>query len=298
MRGPDFIIAGAPKCGTTALYEYLQTHPSVFLTNPKEPHFYADDLGAHREVPTWREYEQLFAGVTSNHQAVGEASVWYMHSKVALKRVREELPNARLIVILRQPIDFLRSLHSDMVWICFDDEPDFEKAWDLQEERRAGHRIPSLCQVPWFLDYRTLGQLSVHMSRLLQLFPREQVKIMLFDDFKASPQRVYENVLEFLQLPSDGRNEFPRVNASKRNRLAWLARCQATVVRTLPRSCIQVGKKFGLGQLNRTVTRLNSQPSSPVPLRDEFRQRLLEEFRRDIDALSELIGRDLNHWKE
>ena len=297
MRGPNFIIAGAPKCGTTALYEYLQTHPRVFLTDPKEPHFFADDLGTHREVPTRDAYQRLFDGVTDEHLAVGEASVWYLHSQVALRRVREEFPDVRLVLILRQPIDFLRSLHSDLVWVCFEDEPDFETAWGLQEQRRAGERVPSLCQVPWFLDYRSVGQLSRHVSRLREIFPREQTQIMLFDDFKDSPQRVYENVLKFLEVPSDGRTEFPRVNAGKRSRLSWLARCQATVVRTLPRPCIQFGKRLGLGHLNRKVTQLNSQPAAPAPLSAEFRQRLVVEFQDDIEALADLLGRDLAHWK-
>jgi hypothetical protein len=297
MQLPNFIIAGAPKSGTTALYEYLQTHPQVFLTEPKEPLFYADDLGAHREIVTRTEYLNLYNMVPPEKQAIGEASVWYMHSSVAMARVKEEIPNARLVLMLRHPIDLIRSLHSDLLWICFETEQNLEKAWDLQDERRAGRGIPRLCQVPWFLDYRYIGQLGQHMTRLLKLFPLEQTKIFLFDDLKESPKRVYEEVLSFLGLPSDGRNEFPKVNAGKRNRLSWLARWQATVVRSLPRTWIQAGKRFGLGHLNRSVTRINSQPSTAVPLRPEFRQQLLTEFRDDINLLGDVIHRDLSHWQ-
>src|SRR4051794_4338919 len=116
MQLPNFMIAGAPKCGTTALYRYLQTHPQVFLTDPKEPHFYADDLAGHREVPTRENYLRLFDRVLPQHTAIGEASVWYMHSSDALQRIKAEMPQVRLVVMLRQPIDFLRSLHSDLVW--------------------------------------------------------------------------------------------------------------------------------------------------------------------------------------
>lgn len=298
MRGPTFIIAGAPKCGTTAIYEYLQTHPQVFLTDPKEPHFYADDLLTHREIRTRDDYERLFETTTPDKLAIGEASVCYMHSKVALPRVREEFPNVKLVILLRQPVDFLLSFHSDLVRICCEDESSFEKAWELQDERRASGRVPRLCQVPWFLDYRELGQFSRHLKRVLQLFPADQLKVMLFDDFKESPQRVYEAILEFIGVPSDGRTEFPRVNAARRNRFSWLARCQSTVVQTLPRQCIQFGKRLGLGQLNRTITDLNSKSTTTAPLREEFRRHLIEEFRDDIDALADLIGRDLNHWKK
>jgi hypothetical protein len=297
-RGPSFIIAGGPKCGTTAIYQYLSTHPRIFLTTPKEPHFYADDLGTHREVQTRSEYERLFRQVTAQHQAIGEASVCYMHSKVALPKVRAEFPDVKLIVVLRQPIDFLRSFHSDLVWICFEDEPDFEKAWHLQDERRAGRRIPPLCQVPWFLAYRELGQLSRHLARLLSVFPREQTKILLFDDFKESPQAIYESILQFIGVESDGRQDFPRVNAGKQSRLSWLARTQATIVQSLPRSWIQFGKRVGLGKMSRAVRQWNSRPNSPPPMRREFREHLLDEFSSDIDALSELLQRDLSHWKK
>src|SRR5262249_2501350 len=157
---------------------------------------------------------------------------------------------------LRQPVEMLRSLHSDMVWICFEDEPDFEKAWALQDERQSGQRVPRLCQVPWFLQYREVGRLAHHVTRLLNHFPREQVRFFLLDDLKESSERVYREALDFIGLSTDGRGTFPRANASKRNRLQWLARAQATVVRSLPRSCIQAGKRVGLGKLNRTVTRL------------------------------------------
>lgn len=296
MNLPNFIIAGAPKSGTTALYEYLQTHPQVYLTEPKEPHFFADDLGEHRQIVTRTEYANLFNCVSPQQQAIGEASVWYMHSSVAMPRVKEEMPDAKLVLMLRHPVDLIRSLHSDMLWICFENEANFEKAWELQDERRAGCNIPKLCQVPWFLDYRYIGQLGQHLSRLLKIYPREQTKIFLFDDLKESPKRVYEEVLRFLGLPSDGRQEFPRVNAGKKNRLSWLARWQATVVRSLPRSWIAAGKRMGLGHLNRSVTRINSQSTSAEPFRPEFREHLIEEFRDDINLLGETMQRDLSHW--
>jgi Sulfotransferase domain len=296
-RRPTFMIAGAPKCGTTALYEYLQTHPQVFLSDPKEPHFYSDDLGAHRSVFTRAEYDDLFAGAGPEHLAIGEASAWYLHSTVALPKVARELPDTKLIVMLRNPVDLLCSLHSDMVWICFENEPDFERAWSLQCERQAGRRVPTLCQVPWFLQYREVGRLSRHVRRLLEQFPREQVRFYLLDDLKDSAGRLYQDVLTFLRLPDDGRNAFPKVNASKRNRLQVLARMQSLVVRSLPRSCIQAGKLVGLGKLNRAITEVNCTEHRPTPPNDEFRRQLVQEFHDDVCELEELLGRNLDHWK-
>jgi hypothetical protein len=296
MPLPNFIIAGAPKCGTTALYRYLQTHPGVFLTEPKEPHYFAEDLAAHREVPGREAYLKLFEPVRPEQTAIGEASVWYMHSSHALERVKHELPEVKLVIMLRSPLEFVRSLHSDLVWICFDDEADFEQAWRLNEERRAGRRVPKLCQVPWFLDYERVGKLGEQVHRMLQIFPREQVQIMLLDDMKESPQRVYEETLAFLGLPSDGRTDFPRFNAGKQSRSRLLAACRAAVIRTLPRPVIEFGKKLGLNRASDALLRLNSKPANPAPLREEFRRDLIEVFRDDVGLLGELLGRDLNGW--
>jgi hypothetical protein len=184
-----------------------------------------------------------------------------------------------------------------LLWICFEDEPDFQSAWALQAERQAGRSVPPLCQVPWFLQYQELGRLGTRTRRLLSLFAPEQVRILLLDDLRESAGRVYENVLQFLGLKSDGRHEFPRVNASKRNRWQWLARMQSAIVRSLPRPCIQAGKRMGLGKLNRTITQLNCEEYRPLPPSDEFRRQLLGVFHDDICDLEEILKRKLDHWK-
>ena len=101
MRKPDFFIVGAPKCGTTALYEYLRPHPNVFMSTVKEPHFFAKDLGSYPHIKTDEEYAALFAGANEQHLRVGEASVYYLRSAVAIPNIREFNPDARLIAMFR-----------------------------------------------------------------------------------------------------------------------------------------------------------------------------------------------------
>lgn len=296
-REPTFMIVGGLKCGTTPLYEYLRAHPHVFLPPLKEPHFFAEDVGRHRCVFTRAEYNNLFAAARPQHQAVGEASASYLHSTDALPRIRRELPDTKLLVMLRQPAEMLTALHSDLVWICFEDEPDFERAWGLQAERQAGRSLSRLCQVPWFLQYRQLGQLGRQARRLLEIFPREQVQFFLRDDLQDSPEQVYHQALEFIGVAPDGRGEFPAAHAGKRNRLQWLARLQSSLVQSLPRSCIDAGKWIGLGKLNQALWSMNCEPRQPPPLRPEFRRQLTAEFHDDICDLEDLLGRNLDHWK-
>jgi hypothetical protein len=272
-------------------------HPRLFLCDPKEPHYFADDLLTHRTIVNQSDYLKLFQHAAPD-QLVGEASAWYLHSAVATAQLLQHRPDVKLIVMLRQPAELLPSLHSDLCWVCFEDETDFEKAWGLQAQRRRGELVPKLCQVPWFLQYSAIGSLGAHVERLLQHVQPDQVKFLLFDDFCKSTRLVYEDVLSFLDVPSDGRKEFPKVNASKRNRSAWLAKLRATVVQSLPRPIVNFGKQFGLGRLSHQIASWNT-TNRPTPrMRDELRREILAELSDDIDLLGQLIGRDLNHWKQ
>jgi hypothetical protein len=286
-----------PKCGTTALYEYLRDHPQIFLPSLKEPHFFSEELRAHRSVFSWKDYVKLFAGAGPAHRAVGEASPYYLPSRVALPRIRSQMKDARLIVMLRPPDAFLRSLHSDMCWICCDDQPDCEMAWRLQDQRQAGQSVPRLCPAPWMLHYRELASFGSHLRRCYELFRRDQVLVLLLEDLQKSPQAVYEKVLAFLGLETDCRSDFPRVNASKRNRSVLLARCYESIYQSLPRGAIRIGKQLGLGAVKRMLVRMNTQRSAPAEWRDGFRREVLRELDADIVELSRLLGRDLSHWR-
>jgi hypothetical protein len=126
--------------------------------------------------------------------------------------------------MFRNPIDMVYSFHSQLLYVAEEDEPDFEKAWRLQERRNRGLDLPPRSRGAFLLQYADLGRFGTQTERLLATFPREQVKLILFDDFAASPQAVYDQVIEFLEIPHDGRTEFPRINDNKRARVDWLRR--------------------------------------------------------------------------
>lgn len=298
VRLPNFVIAGAPKCGTTALYEYLRTHPSIFLPMPKEPQFFADDVGRHREVTRRQDYERLYAAAGPRHLAIGDASPWYMHSAVAMQRLSEELTrDLKIIIALRSPVEFVASLHSDLVWVCFENETDLARAWELQTARQQGEHIPGACLVPWFLQYRQLARFSPYVERVLRLYPREQLKVILLDDMKQSPAAVYGEVLDFLGVAPDGRSEFKQVNPASANRWPSLARWQSSLQYALPDWALRLGKGLGLGRINRSMKRLNTARRSRSAMLEELRQRMLAELMDDINRLEGLLDRDLSAWK-
>ena len=295
---PNFFLAGAPKCGTTALSEYLNSHPNVFMSYPKEPSYFADDLAPFRAVTTLCDYQALFKNRTRNHAAVGEASVWYLYSQNAMKRIREFNRNAKIILVFRDPIDFVQSIHSHFVFNFNEDRSDFIEAWQLQEERREGRHHPERCIAPQILQYRAMANFSHYLERVLTIFPKEQVRCVVFENFVANPREVYLDVLDFLRLPDDGRVNFPRVNEAKSHRskrLGSLLLCPPPLLRTSWRFL----KKACGPEISRVLDgaiRLNAIPTNRKPLPLEFRQQLAEEFRPSVAKLSRLMDRDLGFW--
>jgi hypothetical protein len=299
VKRPNFFIVGAGRSGTTALWRYLREHPRVFMPRVKEPRFFADDMpGLMNRVAALEDYLALFKDATDEHVAVGEASPQYLYSKTAIRKIRDFAPDARLVVMLRNPVDMAHSAHAECLYWFVEDEPDFERAWRLQARRRRGERVPAACTQVTVLLWEDMCRLGEQVGRLLDVFPREQVKLVLFEDFVADARRAYEDVLAFLRVPSDGRTDFPRVRSTRRHRLAPLGRLLVNP----PRGLAPV-RRFALAApvlrgLWESVTRLNTVEYERERLRPGFRSELVEAFREDVERLSRLLGRDLAHWHE
>jgi Sulfotransferase domain len=298
---PNFFIVGAPKCGTTALYEYLRPHPSIFMPKVKEPHFFAKDLGTYPFIKTLEDYTRLFAAAGSRHLRVGEASVYYLRSTVAIANIREFNPDARLIAMFRNPVDMLHSFHAQLLYVAEESESDFETAWRLQEQRSRGIGLPPRSRGAFLVQYRELGRFGTQTERLLSIFPREQVRLILYDDFAAAPQAVYDDVIEFLGIPHDGRTEFPRINEGKRARLDWLRDFYRKPPRPLRSAFRGLKRAVGgdsIGTVARKIVALNTIKERRRPLSPEFRAELVEAFRDEVALLGRLLERDLSHWME
>lgn len=296
---PNFFIVGAPKCGTTALYAYLRDHPRIFMPTVKEPHYFAKDLGSYPGIKTPEQYAAIFAGSTERHLRVGEASVYYLRSEVALPNIREFNPDAKIIAMFRNPVDMVHALHSQLLYVAEESESDFEAAWRLQERRSRGLDLPPGSRGAFLVQYAEVGRFGSQVQRLFSLFPRSQVKLILYDDFAADPRRVYEEVIAFLEVPSDQRTRFPRINDNKRTRVAWLgnfARKPPPALRTAVRRLKQAVGGEGLSAVKKRIVALNTVKERRPPLSPTFRAELVEAFRSEVDLLSRLMDRDLSHW--
>lgn len=298
MMLPNFFIVGAPKCGTTALSVYLGAHPQAFMCVPKEPAYFALDLPAIRAVKHWNEYEALFRDASETHLAVGEGSTIYMQSEVAVAELHRHFPSARLLVMLRNPLDLVVSLHGQRLHDCDEDVGDFAQAWALCAERRAGREIPARCREPKTLLYDEAGLLGSQLQRVLDIFPKSQVRWWFLEDFAADPARVYREALSFLGLVFDGRSEFPVVNARTRARSQRLASLVQRPPKSVVRLAMYAKKKMGirrLGVLN-AMREASFVPSRPPAIADGLRREMRAHFAPDIRLLERITGRDLEHW--
>jgi hypothetical protein len=299
IRKPDFFLAGAPKCGTTAFYYYLAEHPNIYLPNREDMHFFAKDFTAEwDQVGVLEEYIEYFRDVKPQHKAVGERSVYYLFSKIALERVYHFNNSARIIIFLRNPIDHVCSFHSQMLFMLNEDVEDLEKAWHLQEARARGEHIPPTCADPQVLQYRRMACFGEQLQRAFDIFPEDQVKVILLEDFIETPMNVYKELLEFLDVPYDGRTEFPKMNVRKRLRSKFLARLVLRQPRFIKAITSGFKKLFKLEQtgLGVALMKMNTRRKDRVELSPSFRQELVEAFRDDLTLLSNLLERDLGHW--
>lgn len=295
MKAPNFFIVGAAKAGTTALSTYLREHPRVFFSQPKEPHFFATDFPGLQVVSDERAYLALFEGADDRHLAVGEASTSSMYSTEAIARIRQFDPDARIIVLLRNPVDLVHAAHAQLLHLRDETERNFDVAWSLCSQRKQGRSVPRTCRTPELLYYDELARFGQQLSRVYAHFPREQVRVILFEELSARTAEVYRSTLSFLGLPDDQRSSFERVNENRRHRSAWFGH----FLMHPPAPLVAMGEALkpalGISRLGllRRLRPLNDVVEPRRPMKPSTRSEIIENYRADIDGLSQLLDLDL-----
>lgn len=294
---PTFFIVGAPKSGTSALAVYLQDHPMVCFSKDKEPQYFALDLPGERLATDEAQYLNFFHP-SETHRVAGEASVFYLYSKVAIQNISDFDRSAKLIVMLRNPIDMVHSFHAQLVFSGQEDQKDFGQAWRLTPQRHNGIAIPRRCLARELLYYDEVGRLGSQLERVFKHFPRDQVHIIFFEAFASNTAAEYRKVLRFLGLPDDGRSDFPKLNANKRHRSELthdLLYRRAPLLRT-PVAAMKrlLGiKEFGI--LARLVE-WEKVTEQRAPLSAELISELADVYESDVRLLEALTGHRLGHW--
>lgn len=275
----------------------------MFLSKPKEPHHFCPDLDIRlRPYADRRKYLELFHGAGDSQQA-GEASVLYLYSKTAPHEIQEFSPSARIIIMLRDPVEMVCSLHTHNFLLGYEDLPDLEQALAAEAERRLGRRLSSTCNVPAALQYSALGKYAEHVRRYQEVFGRDRVRCILFDDLKNDPERTYRETLAFLGLEPAGLPEFKAHNERQRWRNQRVGRAMATTFVLVHHLCARLPTRIfrksvlsTLGILFYFATKTNLTKARPSPISAELRDALRQVFREDVEQLAGLLGRDLSSW--
>jgi hypothetical protein len=310
---PNLFLIGAAKSGTTSLHAYLGQHPQIYVSPIKEPCYFADEVrpeymgkellrthwSSQRKlrawllqpkpgkcpqgvVLDWESYVKLFGGA-KDEIAIGEASVSYLWSPTAPRHIAERIPEARILMILRNPAErafshYLDFLTAGAVRHSFREHIRLAMAY---RENRMG------CYYP-FLE---LGCYAVQVQRYLELFPREQIHVMFYEDFQSDPALLMEGIFRFLKVDPD----IP-IDMSKRHRQARVPRF-GTAGYLLKRMGVwQRGRKLIPNRIASRLKPLALAPRSSLVMDTKDRAYLVSYYRDEIRDLEELLNRDLSSW--
>lgn len=286
MALPNFIVIGAYKSGTTSLYHYLRQHPEIFMSRLKEPNFFAHEKKAEmmreegkevRVIDNMDSYQDLFKKVT-NEKAIGEASPIYLGTPLAAQRIKETIPDVKLIAILRQPVDAFYSDHNMRIRESRKLENDFrERFKDIENRIRSG-----IISGPMYYS-----QLKTYYD----LFDASQIKVYLFEDLLKDSSTVFQDIFRYLGVDDTFRPDMSQTynpgGLPKNQRLG-------EILTNLLKKKKLINK---VPLLRKALLRLQQANTVKFPpLSPDLRRELTSIFREDIQNLQKLIGRDMNAW--
>lgn len=297
---PNLFIAGAPKCGTTSMYEYLRQHPQIFFPSnendywrAKEPNHLCPELDIleNYSIRDRQDYLRLY----SKSEAAtwrGDASPYYLFSESAPDIIKQLSPSARILVMLRPPVAMMRSYHLDMLRIHLDDIVDFHDAINAASGSRKGSSIEQPERTPRYLDYFSISRFAPQVERYYRVFGRDAVKVVLLEDMVMTPGETYRDILEFLGIESSFRPDFHVYNETPGN-----GPIERLVTSVYKRSGVKRAVQLlvpheARHRLLSSIRRKERKRTAPDPRDDQLRERCAA----DVEQLSTLIGRDLSHW--
>lgn len=221
MTKPNFFIVWEPKCWTTVIHHYLSQHPQVFMSDPKEPHYFDTDLERLASIRDNNKYLNIFSKATNQHKVIGEATPWYAKSEIAAKNIYDFNREAKILYIIREPISYLESWHKQSLKSWRTMETDFIKFLESRKDK--------------WLSYLKKIDFSSNILRYLKYFPKDQIKIIVYEEFKKDNQKTINEINDFLGIDKiniqqnivniSGFPRFPLLNKFFHNpfvrRIAW-----------------------------------------------------------------------------
>ena len=283
---PNFLIIGAARSGTTSLYHYLRQHPQIFMSPIKEPNFFAYDETTDKNqhdifrIRSFADYQALFSGVT-DQRAIGEASTTYLHRPAAADRIKESLPQVRLIVMLRDPVERAYAEHLSALRHGWEKRSFTQAARDARNGKVSG--------------YIECGFYHRQLTRYADRFARDQWAVYLYDDYRRDPVPLLRQIFQLIEV-----DDAFVPDVSIEHNVSGLPRSKL-LERLLRRSSVTVAVKRHLPDRVRravddTIAVIHQRNRVKPTVPSEARQDLIALYRNDILKLQDMIGRDLTAW--
>ena len=308
---PTFLVVGAVKAGTTSLHEYLMQHPEIYMSPVKETNHFSDadmdfehfnvdyrqDIGHQLDkylqgpmdrkihiahVRTWDQYLQLYKNVRQE-KAIGEVSNSYLYCPSTAAAIKDKLPDVKIVMVLRNPVDRLFSQYVMNLKLGKITEKDLIK--ELEKDAAKPFKGWGVSHL-----YKEVGMYSDQVERYLAQFPAAQVKVILFDDFKADPQAVMQDLFAFLEVAP------LEVDTSKRYNEAGMPRFGKLNYWLTQIGVYGLIKRLFPDDLKQRLKALALTKEGVPRITPEERIYLEQLYKADILRLSALIGRDLSFW--
>ena len=298
---PNLFIVGQPKSGTTALHQFLGQHPEIYMSSIKEPHFFCSDFhlesdrayGKPRffDFRSESAYLQLFAKA-KNVKIVGESSTNYLYSQVAAEKIHNFNPDARIIIILREPAKFLYSLHSHYVKFTEENEPDFLTALALEERRKQEQDLSPRVTSPSYLYYSQRVNYYQQIKRYYDRFNRDRIKVIVFEEFKSDNDRVFREILDFLAVDPNFRPEYTAVNVNKEVKFKAVNNLvNSPLVKSISKNLLS--QEFNEFVRDNIVEKFFWHQAPKTRMPEDIELKLMQQYKSEVIKTSELLGIDL-----
>jgi hypothetical protein len=294
---PNFFIVGAQKSGTSALSAWLGQHPQVFMSFPKEPGYlaflqrgypYLDGYGrpapaSEYVVSDESAYLNLFSDVLPQHRVIGEASTWYFSVPGVAQRIKNFNPDAKVLVILRNPVDRAYSAWCHARRDGLEPCDDFSRALEMEAERG---------DVEFLLRYHRMGKYSDSLAEYFSVFDTGRILVLLYEDLQGDERALWSRLCGFLGIDQGEMPAQRRPNRSGQPRSRLLQSVMGSHrIKAFIRTMVPLSVAFWIKD---RIDRMNLQRFPAVD--ESTRAALRDYYRRDIEALAAITGRDLGAW--
>lgn len=304
-RKPNLFIVGPPKTGSTALYEFLGKHPNIFMPDMKELAYFCTDL--HKEsdkfhedkkrfpIRTKKDYMKKFRDWKSQKYGC-DCTTNYFLSDIAAKKIHEFNPEAKIIIVIREPVDYISSVHNQTLQNDAEDQIELNKALDLENERKKDwSKISKRTAIPRNVFYSEFPYFSKKIKEYQKLFGEKNVKIVLFDEFKRDNKKIYLDIINFLNIEKNHMPRFKSINSRYTIKYKIIRDIgYSPIIWKIPK--LLFPKKFYV-KVKAKFNDFLRIPAKKPKIDTKLELKLKKKYFEEVNNLSKLLQKDLiNQW--